>query len=240
MWNVLIFGHRFACLFSVSLCFLFSATAEVKKMSKKIEEAESADVPVVADTFVEDAAAGAAELKIHAHKLANWGLKVSWWLLGFLVGCLVVILSAYLFRFVWCPFGCTLSFSLSLSLSLSPLLLLLFWCTRISTWCQSRSYLFVWRQFEPKAARSLHWDKWLIFADLLHHCVETLEVVLVLNYVWSVSLVFLICLFWFFFSSEQLWRVAAHLPRSSPRRDPAKVFKECTDTHSWGKVCNCC
>ena len=51
---------------------------EVKKMSKKMQDAKKADIPVVSIDFLEDAEKGAAQLKIPAHNIATWGLKVQW------------------------------------------------------------------------------------------------------------------------------------------------------------------
>lgn len=55
---------------------MFSCAGEVQKMSDRMQAAEAADIPIVSETFVEDAAAGCAELKLSNHKLATWGLKV--------------------------------------------------------------------------------------------------------------------------------------------------------------------
>eukprot|EP00117_Sycon_ciliatum_P025830 scpid32102/ scgid21352/ Poly [ADP-ribose] polymerase 1; NAD(+) ADP-ribosyltransferase 1; Poly[ADP-ribose] synthase 1 len=68
-------GGKVATKISDELFCVVSIASEVSKMSDKIKAAEAADVPVVDDSFVEDAAAGAMELKINNHKLATWGLK---------------------------------------------------------------------------------------------------------------------------------------------------------------------
>ena len=47
--------------------------AEVDKKSKKMKDAESSDVPVVTEDFLEAVRNGRAELKIPQHSIVPWG-----------------------------------------------------------------------------------------------------------------------------------------------------------------------
>lgn len=58
-------------LFSKS--WLSLCAEEVDKMTKKMQEVEECDVPVVAEDFLVDAAKGAALLKIPSHTISSWG-----------------------------------------------------------------------------------------------------------------------------------------------------------------------
>eukprot|EP00118_Oscarella_pearsei_P026283 m.309715 g.309715 ORF g.309715 m.309715 type:complete len:959 (+) comp47446_c0_seq1:38-2914(+) len=60
---------------SSRLVFCISSEAEVEKESKKIRDAEEADVPIVSVDFLEDAARGGALLKIPQYNLVSWGLN---------------------------------------------------------------------------------------------------------------------------------------------------------------------
>ena len=49
------------------------ATEELDKMSKKMCEVEECEVPVVKEEYLDDAAKGAALLKIPTHTISEWG-----------------------------------------------------------------------------------------------------------------------------------------------------------------------
>lgn len=46
---------------------------EVEKMSKKMQEVEECEVPVVHEDYLGDARKGAALLKIPSHTISSWG-----------------------------------------------------------------------------------------------------------------------------------------------------------------------
>ena len=48
-------------------------SGEVEKMSVKMKEVESCDVPVVDEVFLENAETGGALLKIPSHTISGWG-----------------------------------------------------------------------------------------------------------------------------------------------------------------------
>ncbi|XP_012586323.1 PREDICTED: poly [ADP-ribose] polymerase 1 [Condylura cristata] len=60
------------------LCFPFDGAEEVEKMSKKMEELKGANVRVVSEGFLRDAAASTKSLQelLSAHALAPWGAEV--------------------------------------------------------------------------------------------------------------------------------------------------------------------
>ncbi|KAK3745687.1 hypothetical protein QZH41_019012, partial [Actinostola sp. cb2023] len=65
---------RVTCCIS-SVAMFFMSSAEVDKKSKKMKDAESLDVPVVSEDFLEAVKDGGAALKLPQHSIVSWGKK---------------------------------------------------------------------------------------------------------------------------------------------------------------------
>ncbi|KAK3745682.1 hypothetical protein QZH41_019013, partial [Actinostola sp. cb2023] len=63
---------RVTCCIS-SVAMFFMSSAEVDKKSKKMKDAESLDVPVVSEDFLEAVKDGGAALKLPQHSIVSWG-----------------------------------------------------------------------------------------------------------------------------------------------------------------------
>uniref|UniRef100_A0ABM0LXA4 NAD(+) ADP-ribosyltransferase n=1 Tax=Saccoglossus kowalevskii TaxID=10224 RepID=A0ABM0LXA4_SACKO len=67
------FGGSVVTAIDSKVACCISTAAEVKKMNKKMKDAKSADVHVVAEDFLDDVKKGGVALMIMKHSIASWG-----------------------------------------------------------------------------------------------------------------------------------------------------------------------
>ena len=72
---LLYYSINFSSRFATFTVFFFvnKHAEELEKMSKKMVEVENCEIPVVDEEFLDDAAKGAALLKIPTHTISGWG-----------------------------------------------------------------------------------------------------------------------------------------------------------------------
>ena len=72
-------AYRTSCCSFLPNAFVFDPAAEVDKKSKKMQDAERFDVPVVSEDYLEAVKKGGARSMITQHSIASWGNnKVCW------------------------------------------------------------------------------------------------------------------------------------------------------------------